>query len=171
MIDTVPMSGPADPLFETIRYLPEDQREVLLLVCAEQFGYRQTADMLRQEMAELTDGLLQARRRIGKSAGIDGADARHDDDVTFMAFADGELKERARQAVERAMDANPEFVERTGFFIRTAALARETLDAQLQDPIPPALHATVQTLIEQTSTRKTGPLAAIKALFSGRDYQ
>ena len=72
------------------------------------------------------------------------------DDETLMAFADGELDEKTRQAIERAMDSDEVLVERVALFIRTAALSKQALDPLLDQPVPEALRASVTAMVEET---------------------
>ena len=74
------------------------------------------------------------------------------DDETLMAFADGELDDKTRQAVERAMDSDDALVERVALFIRTAALSKQALEPLLDQPVPEALRASVATMTEATET-------------------
>ena len=73
------------------------------------------------------------------------------DDETLMAFADGELDEKTRQAVEKAMDSDEVLVERVAVFIRTAALSKQALDPLLDQPVPDALRASVTAMAEENS--------------------
>ncbi len=70
------------------------------------------------------------------------------DDETLMAFADGELDEKTRQAVEKAMDSDEALVERVALFIRTAALSKQALDPLLDQPVPEALRASVAEMTD-----------------------
>ncbi len=73
------------------------------------------------------------------------------DDETLMAFADGELDEKTRQAVEKAMDSDEALVERVAVFIRTAAISKQALDPLLDQPVPEALRASVTAMAEENS--------------------
>jgi len=71
---------------------------------------------------------------------------RFDDDI-LMAFADGELDEATRRAVEEAMDMDDALVERVGLFIRTAALSKQALEPLVSAPVPDALLANVKAMV------------------------
>jgi RNA polymerase sigma-70 factor (ECF subfamily) len=49
--------------------LPEDQRELLLLVCVEELSYREAADLLGLPMGTVMSRLARARQRLAASVG------------------------------------------------------------------------------------------------------
>lgn len=55
--------------------LPDDQREVLLLVCGEGRSYREAADVLGVPVGTVMSRLARARTRLAALAAIDGDDA------------------------------------------------------------------------------------------------
>jgi RNA polymerase sigma-70 factor, ECF subfamily len=56
--------------------LPEDQREVLLLVCVEGLSYKEAADVLGIPVGTVMSRLSRARIKVAGEAGIDGGVAR-----------------------------------------------------------------------------------------------
>lgn len=61
---------------EAIKELPDEQREVLLLVCIEELSYRETADVLDIPIGTVMSRLARARKNLALSAGITPAPAR-----------------------------------------------------------------------------------------------
>ena len=61
---------------EAITELPDEQREVLLLVCIEELSYRETADVLDIPIGTVMSRLARARKNLALSAGITSAPAR-----------------------------------------------------------------------------------------------
>ncbi|MCR9137327.1 MAG: RNA polymerase sigma factor [Alphaproteobacteria bacterium] len=55
---------------ETIHALPDEQREVLLLVCVEELSYKETADILDIPIGTVMSRLARARKHIGEQLGI-----------------------------------------------------------------------------------------------------
>lgn len=77
----------------------------------------------------------------------------HFDDETLMAFADGELDDATRQAVEQAMETDEEIVSRVALFAKTGALSKQALGPLGAEPVPESLLASVTAMIEnQTPT-------------------
>ena len=56
---------------EAIAALPDDQREVLILVCVEDLSYRQAAEALDVPIGTIMSRLARARRRLIDQLGID----------------------------------------------------------------------------------------------------
>lgn len=61
---------------EAIAELPDDQREVLILVCVEELSYRETADILEIPIGTVMSRLARARQNLVKAVGIVAAPAR-----------------------------------------------------------------------------------------------
>jgi RNA polymerase sigma-70 factor (ECF subfamily) len=61
---------------EAIADLAEDQREVLLLVCVEDFSYREAADVLGIPIGTVMSRLARARKNLASAAGITAEPAR-----------------------------------------------------------------------------------------------
>lgn len=61
---------------EAITELPDEQREVLLLVCIEELSYRETADVLDIPIGTVMSRLARARKNLALSAGITPAPTR-----------------------------------------------------------------------------------------------
>lgn len=61
---------------EAIADLPEEQREVLLLVCVEEFSYREAADVLDVPIGTVMSRLARARKNLAEAAGITETSAR-----------------------------------------------------------------------------------------------
>jgi len=55
--------------------LPDEQREVVLLVCAEGMAYREAADLLGVPIGTVMSRLARARAKLATLAGLDPADA------------------------------------------------------------------------------------------------
>ncbi|MCV3736957.1 RNA polymerase sigma factor [Rhizobium sp. TRM96647] len=56
--------------------LPEEQREVLVLVCVEDLSYRETADVLSIPIGTVMSRLARARKNLARLTGIDAGDER-----------------------------------------------------------------------------------------------
>lgn len=61
---------------EAIAGLPDEQREVLLLVCIEDLSYREAADVLDIPIGTVMSRLARARKNLAAAAGIIAAPAR-----------------------------------------------------------------------------------------------
>lgn len=61
---------------EAIADLPGEQREVLLLVCVEEFSYREAADVLDIPIGTVMSRLARARKNLAEAAGITETSAR-----------------------------------------------------------------------------------------------
>jgi RNA polymerase sigma-70 factor (ECF subfamily) len=61
---------------EAIDHLPEEQREVLLLVCVEELSYREAADVLDVPIGTVMSRLARARKSLAEATGITGATGR-----------------------------------------------------------------------------------------------
>ncbi|MBP2234858.1 RNA polymerase sigma-70 factor (ECF subfamily) [Sinorhizobium kostiense] len=61
---------------EAIADLPDEQREVLLLVCVEEFSYREAADVLDIPIGTVMSRLARARKNLAEAAGITETSAR-----------------------------------------------------------------------------------------------
>jgi len=59
-----------------IRTLPPEQRDVLLLVCVEEFTYREAAEILDVPIGTVMSRLARARRKIATAMDADAAFAR-----------------------------------------------------------------------------------------------
>lgn len=55
---------------EAITDLPDEQREVLILVCVEELSYRETADILTIPIGTVMSRLARARKNLADAAGI-----------------------------------------------------------------------------------------------------
>ena len=73
------------------------------------------------------------------------------DDAILMAFADGELDEATRRAVEEAMASDDALVERVGMFVKTAALSRQAFEPLVNAPVPDALRADIEAMVDEHS--------------------
>lgn len=54
--------------------LPEEQRELLLLVCVEDLSYREAAEVLDLPIGTVMSRLARARRRLAEATGLSGQD-------------------------------------------------------------------------------------------------
>ncbi|MCR9137328.1 MAG: anti-sigma factor [Alphaproteobacteria bacterium] len=73
------------------------------------------------------------------------------DDETLMAFADGELDEETRLAVERAMETDDTLVDRVAVFARTGVLSKQAIGPLSAEPVPEALLADVKAMVEESA--------------------
>lgn len=53
-----------------IASLPDDQREVLVLICVEELSYQETADLLEVPIGTVMSRLARARKKISAAMGI-----------------------------------------------------------------------------------------------------
>jgi RNA polymerase sigma-70 factor, ECF subfamily len=65
-----------EDVWDAIARLPDEQREVLLLVCVEEFSYREAAGILDIPIGTVMSRLARARANIAAVAGIDAPAAR-----------------------------------------------------------------------------------------------
>lgn len=56
---------------EAIGRLPQDQRELLLLVCVEELSYRDAAEVLDLPIGTVMSRLARARRKLAEDVGIE----------------------------------------------------------------------------------------------------
>ncbi|MDK1492342.1 RNA polymerase sigma factor [Sinorhizobium sp. 7-81] len=61
---------------EAIADLPNEQREVLLLVCVEELSYREAADVLGVPIGTVMSRLARARKNLAEAAGITATTTR-----------------------------------------------------------------------------------------------
>jgi RNA polymerase sigma-70 factor (ECF subfamily) len=54
--------------------LPDEQREILLLVCVEEVSYREAAEILALPIGTVMSRLARARRRLAEATGLSGQD-------------------------------------------------------------------------------------------------
>ena len=77
--DLVAVGGEAVPerrlllakVAEAIDRLPDDQRELLLLVCVEGLSYRDAADVLELPIGTVMSRLARARKKIAEDVGVE----------------------------------------------------------------------------------------------------
>ncbi len=65
-----------DRTLKAIHELPEEQREVLLLVCVEELSYKETAEVLDVPIGTVMSRLARARKQLAALLGINGDSAR-----------------------------------------------------------------------------------------------
>lgn len=65
-------------VWDAINALPPDQREVMILVCVEEFSYREAAETLEVPIGTVMSRLARARQAIALAVGINGAGNRSD---------------------------------------------------------------------------------------------
>jgi RNA polymerase sigma-70 factor (ECF subfamily) len=65
-------------VWDAIGALPADQREVMILVCVEEFSYREAAETLEVPIGTVMSRLARARQAIARAVGINGAGIRSD---------------------------------------------------------------------------------------------
>ncbi|WP_419910879.1 RNA polymerase sigma factor [Hoeflea sp.] len=72
-----------DETARAIAALPDDQREVLMLVSVEALSYKEAADILEVPIGTVMSRLARARKKIIDGAGIDGSAGRSADKKGF----------------------------------------------------------------------------------------
>lgn len=65
---------------KAINRLPEDQREVLMLVCVEELSYKDVSAILDVPIGTIMSRLARARKKIADDLGINGAVRRSPDE-------------------------------------------------------------------------------------------
>lgn len=75
-------------------------------------------------------------------------------DEQLMAFADGELDEATCARIEAAMEHDDALIERVAVFMETRASAQAALKPQLDEPVPEALLAAVQAMVDKHEKQK-----------------
>ncbi len=65
---------------EHLANLPDDQREVMLLVCVDELSYREAADILEVPLGTVMSRLARARKKIMAEMGIDAGATRSEDE-------------------------------------------------------------------------------------------
>ncbi len=65
---------------EHLANLPDDQREVMLLVCVDELSYREAADILEVPIGTVMSRLARARKKIMAEMGIDAGTTRSEDE-------------------------------------------------------------------------------------------
>lgn len=66
--------------FREIQTLPDEQREVLILVCIEELSYKEVADILDTPIGTVMSRLARARKKLSERLGIDRAAQRYPSD-------------------------------------------------------------------------------------------
>ena len=56
---------------EAIGRLPDEQRELLLLVCVEELSYRDAAEVLDLPIGTVMSRLARARRKLAEDVGVE----------------------------------------------------------------------------------------------------
>ncbi len=67
-----------DATAKAIATLPDDQREVLVLVCVEDLAYREVAEMLGVPIGTVMSRLARARKKLSEELGINEDEGRSD---------------------------------------------------------------------------------------------
>ncbi|MEM8796300.1 MAG: RNA polymerase sigma factor [Pseudomonadota bacterium] len=62
--------------FKEIEALPDDQREVLILICVEELSYKEAADVLDAPIGTIMSRLARARQKLSENLGINSAAKR-----------------------------------------------------------------------------------------------
>lgn len=70
-------------------------------------------------------------------------------DEELMAFADGELDDETTIRIEAALEHDDGLMARIALFMETRALAQDALRPMLDEPVPDALRAAVQSMVEK----------------------
>lgn len=73
----------------------------------------------------------------------------HWNDETLMAWADGELSDELMQALEAEMVRDEALAERAALMMETRVLAQTAWNAELLEPVPDALQASVIAMVER----------------------
>lgn len=79
------------------------------------------------------------------------------DDLSLMAYADGELDPATAAAVERAMAEDKRVAARVAAFAETRKAAKSAYSAELREPLPAALVERVTAAIRKASPETTAP--------------
>lgn len=78
-------------------------------------------------------------------------------DEILMRFADGELDAATTERLERALETDDDLVARLALFIETRAAAQAALKPLLDEPVPEALKASVESMVaRKRAERGTG---------------
>jgi anti-sigma factor RsiW len=77
------------------------------------------------------------------------------DDETLMAFADGELDDAQTLAIEDALATDDALAERLAVFMDSRKLVGDALKPLIDEPVPDALLASVQKMVEDAQKRQT----------------
>jgi RNA polymerase sigma-70 factor (ECF subfamily) len=64
---------------KALQKMPEEQREVLVLVCVEELSYRDTAEVLSIPIGTVMSRLARARKALAEMTGISGDEKRSSD--------------------------------------------------------------------------------------------
>lgn len=73
------------------------------------------------------------------------------DDETLMAFADGELDAERSRELETALESDDALVDRLAVFIDSRRLVADALGPLIDEPVPAALLASVESLVEDAN--------------------
>lgn len=74
-----------DRTMREIAELPDDQREVVLLVCVEELSYKEVADIVGAPIGTVMSRLARARRKLADRLGINGGPPRSSPDTEEKA--------------------------------------------------------------------------------------
>lgn len=74
------------------------------------------------------------------------------DDETLMAYADGELDDDTSDAIEKAIQSDPQLAQRLDAFAQTRLLAREAFQPVLNEPVPDDLLGNVQAMLKEADS-------------------
>ena len=128
-----------------IAALPEQQRDVLVLVCIEDMSYREAAETLGVPIGTVMSRLARARAALAAAladkeakpaASQRSRTAMKVTDEMLMALADGELDRETALDVRHAVEADPALARRLAEFERTRTLAKQAFDGVLEEPVP-----------------------------------
>jgi hypothetical protein len=79
------------------------------------------------------------------------------DDETLMAFADGELDEARSLALEEALADDEALAERLAVFFDSSRLVGDALKPLIDEPVPEALTASVQRMVQEAGQKAAAP--------------
>ena len=66
--------------FSAIQTLPDDQREVLILVCIEELSYKEVANIIDAPIGTVMSRLARARKKLSERLGINDTQHRYSSD-------------------------------------------------------------------------------------------
>lgn len=85
------------------------------------------------------------------------------DDETLMAFADGELDEATAARLEAALEEDELLAIRLAEFLESRIAVASAMKPLINEPVPEALHASVQRMVENAKQRTEQKIVAFSS--------